>query len=84
MQNLLQRIKQFYTDPSLNKFRKVFVFIVGMTVLLLGLIMVVLPGPALLFLPLGLAILATEFVWAKKLKDRFKKQLQALKKEIKK
>ena len=29
--------------------------------------MVVLPGPAIVVIPLGLAILATEFVWARRL-----------------
>ncbi len=45
--------------------RRVVVFVVGMTVLLIGIAMVVLPGPAVIVIPLGLAILATEFVWAK-------------------
>ncbi len=47
--------------------RKVFVAIAGFTVLLIGIAMIVLPGPAIVVIPLGLAILATEFVWAKSL-----------------
>jgi uncharacterized protein (TIGR02611 family) len=43
------------------------VAVVGSTVLLLGIAMIVLPGPALLLIPLGLAILATEFLWARRL-----------------
>ena len=38
---------------------------VGMTVLLLGLVMIVLPGPAMLVIPAGLAILGMEFAWAR-------------------
>jgi hypothetical protein len=34
--------------------------------------MIVLPGTAILVIPLGLAILATEFVWARKLLNKFK------------
>ena len=45
--------------------RRVVVFVIGSTVLLIGIAMVVLPGPAVIVIPLGLAILATEFVWAK-------------------
>ena len=45
--------------------RRVVVFVIGSTVLLIGIAMVVLPGPAFIVIPLGLAILATEFVWAK-------------------
>ncbi|MGZ4989050.1 MAG: PGPGW domain-containing protein [Limisphaerales bacterium] len=43
------------------------VFIVGGVTLSVGLVMLVLPGPAIVFRPLGLAILATEFRWARKL-----------------
>lgn len=44
--------------------RRVVVAVVGTTVLLLGFAMVVLPGPATLVIAAGLAILATEFLWA--------------------
>lgn len=44
----------------------------GGTVLLVGLAMMVLPGPAVVVIPAGLAILATEFVWARKLLQRAK------------
>ena len=39
----------------------------GFTVVLAGLAMVVLPGPALAVIPIGLAMLALEFAWAEKL-----------------
>ncbi len=45
--------------------RRVVVLVVGMTVLLLGVAMIVLPGPAVVVIPIGLAILATEFAWAR-------------------
>jgi tellurite resistance protein TerC len=35
-------------------------------VVLIGLALIVLPGPAFIVLPLGLAILATEFAWARR------------------
>ena len=46
--------------------RRIAVAIVGVSVLLLGIIMIVTPGPALLVIPVGLAILAIEFVWARR------------------
>ena len=46
--------------------RKVLVLCVGGLLLAVGLAMLVLPGPAIVFIPLGLAILATEFAWAKR------------------
>jgi Putative transmembrane protein (PGPGW) len=45
--------------------RRVIVAVVGATVLLLGVALLVLPGPAMLVIPVGLAILGAEFAWAR-------------------
>lgn len=45
--------------------RRVVVAVVGATVLLIGVVMLVTPGPGLVFIPLGLAILSIEFAWAR-------------------
>lgn len=45
--------------------RRVVVFVIGSTVLLVGVILLVTPGPAFLVIPLGLGILAIEFAWAR-------------------
>ena len=45
--------------------RRIAIGIVGFTVLLLGVIMIVTPGPAFLLIPGGLAILGLEFAWAR-------------------
>src|ERR1041384_1706154 len=58
---------QMSTTFTVALIRKVFVAIAGFTVLLIGIAMMVLPGPAIVVIPLGLAILATEFVWARSL-----------------
>lgn len=47
--------------------RKVAVLVLGVTVLAIGVALIVLPGPAFLVIPAGLAILATEFLWARRL-----------------
>jgi tellurite resistance protein TerC len=52
--------------------RKVGVAVVGFSVLAVGVALIVLPGPAILVIPLGLAILAKEFPWAQRLLDRAK------------
>ena len=44
--------------------------IAGFTVLIAGLLMLVLPGPALIVIPIGLAMLSLEFVWAEGLLER--------------
>jgi tellurite resistance protein TerC len=48
------------------RWRRLIVFFVGGVFLIIGVAMLVLPGPALILIPLGLAILATEFRWARK------------------
>lgn len=50
--------------------RRLMVATVGFTVLAIGLVMIALPGPAFLVIPIGLAILASEFCWARRLRDR--------------
>ena len=52
---------------------KLIVFVVGVTVVLGGLAMVVLPGPGFLVVIAGLAILASEFAWARFLLQEAKK-----------
>lgn len=51
---------------SYRQARKAAVLLIGSSVLLVGLAMVLLPGPALLVIPLGLGILALEFAWARR------------------
>jgi len=46
--------------------RRVVVLLVGFTLLLIGLAMIVLPGPAILVVPLSLAVLGIEFAWARR------------------
>ena len=45
--------------------RRIVVGVVGATVLLIGVVMIVTPGPALVVIPVGLAILSIEFTWAR-------------------
>jgi tellurite resistance protein TerC len=45
--------------------RRIVIGVVGTTVLLLGVVMLVTPGPGLIVIPLGLAILSIEFAWAR-------------------
>jgi tellurite resistance protein TerC len=45
--------------------RRIVVAVVGATVLLFGVLMIVTPGPAIVVIPVGLAILSIEFAWAR-------------------
>jgi len=46
--------------------KRILVMVAGGTVLAIGVALVVLPGPAFLVIPAGLAILAIEFAWARR------------------
>jgi uncharacterized protein (TIGR02611 family) len=46
--------------------KRVIASVVGATVLLIGVALLVLPGPAFVVIPIGLAILATEYAWARR------------------
>jgi tellurite resistance protein TerC len=58
--------------------RKMLVAVIGSSVLGCGVALIVLPGPAILVIPLGLAILAREFVWARLLLQRLRTLLGRL------
>jgi uncharacterized protein (TIGR02611 family) len=45
--------------------KRIVICIVGGSVLLIGIAMIVLPGPAFVVIPAGLAILGIEFAWAR-------------------
>jgi tellurite resistance protein TerC len=57
---------------TLQQAKRAIKIVVGFTVLLAGVAMTVLPGPAIVVIPAGLAILATEFLWARRLLERIK------------
>ena len=61
--------------------RRIVIGVVGATVLLIGVVMMVTPGPALIMIPLGLAILSLEFAWARhwlrKVRERISREVQA-------
>lgn len=61
---------------TLKKLKKIIVAVIGFTVLAFGILLIVFPGPAFIVIPIGLSILATEFVWAKKLLEQVKKGIR--------
>lgn len=67
-------VREAFYVTSLRQARRLIIFVVGVTVVLGGIALLVLPGPAFLVIPTGLAILATEFVWARHLLKRFRDQ----------
>lgn len=49
---------------------RILMIIVGFTLVLAGLAMLVLPGPAFVVIPVGLALLSLEFAWAERLLEQ--------------
>lgn len=45
--------------------KRIVITVAGFTVLIVGIVMIVLPGPAFLVIPIGLGILGLEFAWAR-------------------
>ena len=63
---------------SYRQARRVVILVLGSTVLLAGIALLVLPGPAILVIPLGLAILATEFAWARRWLQRIRQTIESI------
>src|SRR5205823_11958173 len=64
--------------------RRLIVFVIGSTILIAGLLMLVLPGPGILVIIVGLAILATEFVWAERLLIRARERVARVAQKLRK
>jgi uncharacterized protein (TIGR02611 family) len=66
----MQQLRELFTwlrvEHAPDIIRKIVVAVIGSTVLLIGIALLVLPGPAILVIPIGLGILATEFIWARR------------------
>ena len=45
--------------------RRIVVAVIGGTILVIGIAMVILPGPAIIVIPIGLGVLGLEFAWAR-------------------
>ena len=64
--NWIKRVLSLWNLENIKVVRRIIVSVVGATVLLIGIALLVLPGPAFIVIPIGLAILATEYAWARR------------------
>jgi tellurite resistance protein TerC len=67
---------------SLQQAKRFLTILFGFTLVILGVAMLVLPGPGILTILGGLGILAAEYVWARRLLDRLKQQGDRLRNSI--
>ena len=61
-----------------KQIRKLVIFLIGISIVLIGCVLFFTPGPAIIVIPVGLAVLATEFIWAKKLLKKFKETTSSI------
>jgi uncharacterized protein (TIGR02611 family) len=71
-------------DILYRQIKRLAIFLIGISIVLIGCILVFTPGPAIIVIPVGLAVLATEFIWAKKLLKKFKETTSSFSKSAKK
>jgi uncharacterized protein (TIGR02611 family) len=72
--------------PILHRFARhawrIVVLVVGLVLIAAGLVMLVTPGPGIAAILAGLALLSTEFDWAKRLLHWFRERFVAARAEI--
>jgi tellurite resistance protein TerC len=71
MDSWLRDMMNFLTVKTYRQAKRLVRIVVGFTLLIIGALLIVLPGPAFVVIPLGLVVLAGEFAWARRLLNRF-------------
>lgn len=64
---------------TVGQVRRIFLILAGFTLLALGILMIFTPGPGTPVILMGLGLLAAEFVWARRLMERIKRETTRLK-----
>lgn len=67
---------------TIKQVRRLIIAVVGFTVLAIGIALLVLPGPAFIVIPAGLALLSIEFAWARRLLKGIKEKIIKEKKAL--
>lgn len=73
----MEKIKQWLSVLP-HPIRWALTMLIGFVLLVLGLVMMVTPGPGLLFIFLGLSILALEIKWARELHQQGMQGLESM------
>ena len=66
VKKLMKHLKTTVHSKRFGRVRKIVVAVTGIIVILIGVALIFLPGPAFIVIPAGFALLATEFPWAKR------------------
>src|SRR3989338_1276063 len=69
---------------SIERIWKIIIVVFGATILLIGIALLVLPGPGWLTIIIGLSILGGEFVWARRLLKKIKQEARYVERTVRK
>ena len=67
-------------DPFKDTYKlakRIAITVIGVSILAVGIVMIVAPGPALVLIPVGLAILGLEFAWARMWLKRLRESISS-------
>jgi len=64
---------------TVEQARRILLILVGFTLLSLGILMIFTPGPGTPVILMGLGLLAAEFVWARRIMERVKREAERFK-----
>lgn len=64
---------------TVEQARRILLILVGFTLLAVGIIMIFTPGPGTPVILMGLGLLAAEFVWARRIMERVKREAERFK-----
>ncbi|HTZ99615.1 MAG TPA: PGPGW domain-containing protein [Candidatus Aquilonibacter sp.] len=67
---------------TLQQAKRYLRIVFGFTLLAIGVVMIVTPGPGTVTILVALGVLAAEFVWARRLLDRLKQQSERLRNTV--
>ena len=76
------RYAGFLNAPEIRTAKKIVIAVIGGTVTLIGIALIFLPGPAFIVIPIGLSILATEFLWARRWLQKIRQMASRLRSKI--
>ena len=62
----MKRLLSVWNLENIKIVKRVIVSVIGATILLIGVALLILPGRAFIVIPVGLAILASEYAWARR------------------
>ena len=71
-------------ETTLRQAKRLIILVIGSTVLVAGAALLILPGPGIPIVIIGLMILGMEFVWARKWLEKIKTEVQHFQEEIRK